>query len=542
MRLALALLLLAPLTAQAGGLFTPDTSMVGLSRGGANVANVEDIVGGLYYNPAGLFQLDGFHVEGGLALMRQEVSFERSGGDGGDDFGQFNVDSEGVVIDGSQADPFPTARSIPHFRPIPEAGIAYGFKKPDITVALGIYAPLAPTQRYDPFGPGRYRLVEQELIQGNINLAASWKMADWFALGVGLQLLVLHLEESFTASADLIATRSGAEVNPENPDWDITAHFSATQVRPHFNLGALFMPLPWLRVGVTFSPPYELEGTGEAELSGTLGRTFFSNPAISDTLQFGDQPIHVTGKDDDIVITTALPAQLKVGVRFEPVAGILDFEVDGHFEFWGGEADVVASEIEMPLFYDDPDVEGDEVPVPEHLASRGASTFTMCDYISAEDGCSGLDVYRGEGGTGRVAVPARFGTSWSVRFGGEVNPLPFLGVRFGYAFESAAIPLETQALTMLDSDKHLASGGLELRIGAWQRDQPSIFDVRLTYAFVHFPARDVSDPRARTIALDGVPTNPIDAGVYSGQAHTIGVTLAAHVSAMADRDRKNRSR
>ena len=79
-------------------------------------------------------------------------------------------------------------------------------------------------------------------------------------------------------------------------------------------------------------------------------------------------------------------------------------------------------------------------------------------------------------------------------------------------------------------------------IGAWQRDQPSIFDVRLTYAFVHFPARDVSDPRARTIALDGVPTNPIDAGVYSGQAHTIGVTLAAHVSAMADRDRKNRSR
>ena len=41
MRLALALLLLAPLTAQAGGLFTPDTSMVGLSRGGANVANVE---------------------------------------------------------------------------------------------------------------------------------------------------------------------------------------------------------------------------------------------------------------------------------------------------------------------------------------------------------------------------------------------------------------------------------------------------------------------------------------------------------------------
>jgi long-subunit fatty acid transport protein len=541
--LGFALLLLAPV-AHAGGLFTPDTGMVGLSRGGANVANAEDIVGALYYNPAGLTQLDGFHIQGGIIGMQTLRWFQRSGGDGGEDFGQYNVDADGNVIPGSLDDPFPRTNSSPHFRAIPEGGLAIGFDNPDLTIALGVYAPMAPTQLFDRYGPGRYRLVEQTLVQGNINFAAAIRPVPWLSLGAGFQLLILSLDESFVASGDLIAARISSisddpVINAEDPQWDVFAEFSAMEIRPYVNVGVLVEPTPWLRFGLTWSPPYEMEAQGTAKLSGTLGTEFFSDSTIGSL--FGSDPVHVRGEDDEIVIATQLPMQFKFGVRVAPVPEIFDFEIDVHVEIWNPESDVVASGVDMPLMYDDPDQEGEEVPLDQYLASRGADTFTMCDYISADNGCLGLDVYTGEGGGGSVAVPTSFGTSWSLRFGGEVNPVPWLGLRGGLAYESPAIPLSTQSLTMLDGDKLLGSLGVELRAGAW--DGTSVLDVRLTYAYVDTFDRTVSAEvaRARTLALEGVPVNSVDAGEYGGESHYIGLTMAANISEMVRRDRARRT-
>ncbi len=540
--IALLLLLLSP--AHAGGLFTPDTGMVGLSRGGANVANAEDIVGGLYYNPAGLAQLDGFVIEGGILGLQTKRWFDRLGGDGGEDFGQYNVNPDGTVIDGSLDDPFPRTHSSPHFRPIPEVGIALAFDEPDLTIALGLYAPMAPTQSFDRYGPGRYRLVDQSLVQGNINLGVAWRPVPQFAIGAGFQLLIMGLEESFVASADLISARIAGitddpVTNAEQPQWDVLAEFSAWQVRPYINVGILLEPLPWLRFGATWSPPYEMEAKGEATLSGTLGAEFFSDTTIASL--FGGDPVYVRAHDDDITITMSLPMQFKFGLRFEPVQDVFDFEIDAHVEVWNPEADVTASEVEMPLMYDDPDREGEEQPLDEYLASRGSDTFTVCDYLSADNGCLGLDAYRGEQEGGTVSVPAKFGTSWSIRFGGEVNPVKWLGLRGGLAYESPAIPLSSQALTMLDGDKILGSFGIEGRLFTPIGDQP-VFAVRATYAYVSYIERtvSVSVTEARTLSLEGVPVNPVDAGTYGGESHYIGLTLSANLSEMARHDRQRR--
>ncbi len=544
MRTALvaALLLLAP-AAEAGGLFTPDTGMVGLSRGGANVANAEDIVGALYYNPAGLTQLQGFHIEGGLVGMQTLRWFDRSGGDGGEDVGQYNVGPDGVRIEGSLDDPFARTNSSDHFRPIPEVGLAFGFKKPNITIALGLYAPMAPTQRFDRYGPGRYRLVEQTLVQGNINLSVAWRPVPWFSAGVGFQLLIMSLDESFVASGDIIAARvasvSGEDrPNAEDPQWDVLASFSAQQVRPYINVGLMFEPVDWLRIGATWSPPYDMQAEGTAELNGTLGADFFAGSTIASL--FGGDPVHVRGRDESIVISTDLPMQLKLGVRIEPLKGIFDFEVDAHMEFWNPESDVVATNVDMPLMYDDPDREGEEQPLDEYLDSRGSDSFTICDYISADNGCAGLDVYRGEEEGGSVAVPGAFEPTWSLRVGGEVNPVPWLGLRLGAAYEAPSIPLSTQSLTMLDGDKILGSFGVEFRAGAW--DGPSVFDLRFTYARVTYMEREATADvsRARTLALRGVPVNAVDVGRYGGESHFVGLTLSAHLSEMARRDRSRK--
>tara|TARA_Y100001968_G_C19433254_1_gene758205 strand:- start:739 stop:2349 length:1611 start_codon:yes stop_codon:yes gene_type:complete len=523
-----ALLLPGAAPVQAAGLFTPDTGIVGLGRGGAMVTRADDLVSGLYYNPAGLHQLDGFHFEGGLLLLRHQRWQQRPGGDGGEDSGGiYNLDAEGRPIEGSLSEPFPNIENQPNFRPIPELGFAYGFKDPDLTLALGLYAPLAPTQRFSATGPGRYRLIEQELIQGNFSLSASWKPLPFLAVGASFQVLVLRFSQSFTASADFLA--GGDAYNVEDPQWDITAGFTATRVRPHFNVGALLMPTSWLRVGVAFSPPYRFDGRGSARLDGVLGEQYFAGPAGSIS---GPEPIHVSGHDPEVEVNTGLPGQLRFGVGFEPVAGVFNFEVGAQIELWRGAGDVVASAVDMPLYYDAPEDQLDPVALDQHLDGRG-----ICAVLEVRGlDCATLAIYRGAEGDGTVTIPAAFDNAFSVRFGGEVRPLPVVGIRFGYLFETPAIPVATQSLTMLDSNKHMASAGVSLSFGAGQ-GRSSVVDLRLSYAHIFYETRTASleDSLGRTLTLQGVPANPVDAGEFGGSADLLGLNVGVHFGEIAAR-------
>ena len=494
------------------------------------VTRADDVLSGLYYNPAGLHQLDGFHVEGGLLLLRQQRWQQRPGGDGGEDAGGvYNLDDGGGIIEGSLDQPFPGIQNIPNFRPIPEVGLAYGFDKPDLTIAFGLYAPLAPGQKFSPTGAGRYRLIDQELIQGNFTLAASWKPLPFLAVGASFQLLVLKLSQSFTASAEFLA--AGDSYNAEDPQWDITAAFTATRVRPHFNLGVLLMPTPWLRIGVGFAPPYRFEGRGSATLNGVLGEQYFAGPAGAIS---GPEPIWVSGLDPEVEVSTGLPGLLRFGFGFEPILGVLDFEIGAQIEFWQGSGDVIARGVDMPLQYDNPDDELAGVPLDQHLDDRG-----ICAVLEVRGlDCATLALYRGAEDDGTVVIPADFTNAVSIRFGGELRPVPMLGIRFGYLYESPAIPPATQSLTMLDGHKHMASGGLTLSLGA-AKGRASLVDVRLSYAHIFYMTRTVSveETAGSTLVLQGVPTNPVDAGEYGGSADLLGINVGVHFGAIAERSR-----
>ncbi len=505
-------------------MYTPDIGIVGFGRGGAYVTRASDLMGGMYYNPAGLYQLDGFNLEGGLLLLRTNRWFERTGGDGGEDGGGiYNVDSSGGIVEGSLDETFPRTEMDPYFRPIPEVGIAFGFDKPDLTLAFGLYAPFAPIQVFPEYGPGRYRLIDQELIQGNFVLSAGWKPLPFLAVGASVQLLVMQLNQSFKASADFLS--SGEASNPEDPQWDVVASFSADAYSPYFTVGALLMPAPFLRIGVSFNPPYRFEGKGTAGLNGVLGQRYFAElpQALADL--YGREAIHVVGQDEEVHLSTGLPGALRVAVGVEPILGVLDLELGFHVEIWHESGDVVASEVDVGLTEDNPDDGVDAVPLAQYLDDRG-----LCAIIEARDlPCDALGSYTGDGGT--VTVPADYGTTWSLRFGGELRPLPFFGIRFGYLFEPPAIPDATLALTMLDSSKHLVSGGLSLRLGA-TRERSSLVDLHLSYAHVFYEDRTVAldDSRALGLALEGVPHNKVDAGSYGGEAHLFGLNVGFHFS------------
>jgi len=492
------LLALVPSLAPAAGLFTPDSSVAALGRAGAFVARADDVVGALVHNPAGLAQIDGLHVTGGLLLMRTERWYERTLGD--QTFDRTTM-AEGLV------------------RPIPEFGIAYGWADPDITLALGLHTPMAPLQAFDADGPGRYRLVEQELIEARFSLSGAWRPVPWLSIGGGFQLLYLLFEQSLTASADLIAARNGAATNPEDPDWDVATRFKATQWRPHAHVGLLVEPLPWLRIGAYWSPPYGIDGRGTVELEGIVGEEFFSDGIISSL--YGDEPVHLRGTDEDFGLRGNLPMDLKVGVGFEPIADVLDFEVDAHMQFWRG-SDLVISDVDVAVSHIT--ASGDAIPVVDYLTDRG-----VCDFLESGGlDCASLAVYRGGDGTGVVTTPTGYDLAWSVRAGGTVTPVPWLALRFGYGFESDATPDRGRSLTMLDGDKHLAAGGLTFK--------PGPLTVHVSYAHVFHGTNTVAeaDSEGITVSLPGVPTNPVDAGTYGGATNTLGISLGLNVTKLAE--------
>lgn len=515
-----ALLLVAlafPLPALAGGLFTPDTGTVGLGRGGAWTARASDVAGALFYNPAGLWQVDGWTIAGGTNLYSADRTFQRD--------------------QGERAEPYELVVKRPHLRPHPELGIAWGLPKPDLTFAIGVTSPIAPIQSYDSAGAGRYRVIEQELRQANLYLAAAIRPHKVIAIGASVQLVYMDLRESFAGQADFLSRNE--DPNPENTDWDVHTEFYARSIKPQFNVGLMVMPTEWLRIGVSFDPPYRFTGTGEATLTGALGG---ESTAVQ---TFGDGPLYVVARDDEIGLNIGLPGHLRFGLDLEPLEGRLSFGLEAHFELWNGSGDLRAENVALPLMYDSP---GDDLP-PEPLVDYlyrvglcplGSAIGVDCgdpSSLPAGEGSS-LHVYRGEDGT--IVIPAGFRNTWSIRTGVEAHPHPGFGVRFGYLFESPAIPLESQSLTMHDGWKHLLSGGLTLRLGADESHPRPLAEITITYAHVWYADRTVSaaESRGRTLVLEGVSANPVDAGVYSADVNQLGLNVAFHIGAMAERGKK----
>jgi len=519
-------------SAMAAGLYTPDLGVKAMGRGGAFVATADDN-SALYYNPAGLFQMDGFQINGGLLGHSHSTCFTRAGGDGRYKIspdGYYQMDTAGnLVTDGSYA----PAHNDPQFRPIPAASISYGFENPDLTIAFGLYAPLAPWVDYpNQWGANRYRLTRMTMLQGNFALGAGWRLPgkmNWLAIGGTFQIMTIGMQQDFYASADLEAT--GRNLNPEDAQWDVFTKFEAHQTRPFGNFGIMILPHDMIRIGVSFAPPYEFKGKGSVELSGEMGGRYLSQmeeefgPLLEllevDLEGFAD-PLLIHGTDDDITVTTNQPAVLKAGIAFQP-APWFDIEVNGHFEFWQVAEEILASDIDVPLNH----CEGEDcVGLMEELQSR-TDPVDPCDETLGLVDCSALGNYRGSDGEGNHAMPQNWKNSAGIRIGGELQPYPGrLGIRFGYAFEATAIPDETINITMIDNDKHLIGLGLSSYFEG--------FEFHITYAHIIRQSRtvgmDVSE--GMMTGLAGTALNQVDAGTYCARDNFLGINVGFNFTEM----------
>ena len=195
----------------------------GLGTAYAGSAAVADNASTIFFNPAGMTQLQGVQISLGVAGVGPSYRFDNegttgaSGGNGGD------AGSWGAV---------------------PNAFLAWGLTR-DLTAGVGISAPFGLATKYDSDWIGRAQTVKSEIRTINVNPSIAYRVNDKVSLGFGINYQTIDAELTSGASAPFPASR----LKGDDSAWG-------------WNAGALFTLSPAMRVGLSYrsSMKYTLEG------------------------------------------------------------------------------------------------------------------------------------------------------------------------------------------------------------------------------------------------------------------------------------------
>ncbi len=182
-----------PATTMAAGFQITEQSVSGLGRAFAGGAAIADDASTIFYNPAGLTELDG-ELLLGASLISLGADYDKTrattmfgdpltGGEGGD------VGKLGGVP------------------------ILYYVKRinEDWVFGMGVNAPFGLSTDYDPDWVGRYQGIYSNVSTVNLNPSLAWQVNDNWSLGFGLDFM--HMRVKLTSAVDY-GTICYAQVNP----------------------------------------------------------------------------------------------------------------------------------------------------------------------------------------------------------------------------------------------------------------------------------------------------------------------------------------
>jgi long-chain fatty acid transport protein len=286
-------------SAWAGGMFLPFRGARSAGRAGAFTAGVDD-ASALYQNPAGMADIDdwSFLIDGALVLQR--VGYDRvdSGGNP-----QPHVDGQMNVL------PLPTIALTWKPRQIKGRWVTFG---------LGVWVPYLGVDSWPENGPQRYSNISiNGSLLGVVELAASFRIKDWFWLGVGLQNMILHFHSRLMLSAC-------SELNcaPEDPGFDSLTQVDTDSVfTPSGVIGVIFA-FEKIRAGLNVQLPFFVRS------SGTVATRLPTDPF------FANSEVHGSSIDVDF----NLPLSIRAGFEYRPFKR-LRVELDMDYEAWSMQKD-----------------------------------------------------------------------------------------------------------------------------------------------------------------------------------------------------------
>lgn len=339
----LALSLLTPAFAHAGGVFVGESGSQSMERAGAFVAKADDPTA-LWLNPAGLMKAKSVAIYLGTNLLNYSLSYQRSG--------TYNAqmrDKQPAYV-GTE---YPKVENDASFQPIPSLGAAFRYKS--FAVGGGVYAPAAvpgrdfPCKASDQFcqmdatgapAPQRYDVVDQKALMIYPSLALAYRVHERVDIGARASWGIANVKARNFPWA--LPNAPEDPVREGDFSVDVTDSFM-----PTFGVGLLVRPIDALELGASYASKTEIRasGTGSAvlgpEAAGPIGMQPFLEPKPDDAAQCAKGGTMTAIKS---CVDFDMPQSLSLGLRYIFHDGRTggergDIEVDGKWENWSQASD-----------------------------------------------------------------------------------------------------------------------------------------------------------------------------------------------------------
>ncbi len=471
----------------------------------------------LMYNPANIVAGDGtVRLEGALHLHMSERCMQR-----------LEVVEDPGTGARSAGETYPNVCSEGPMGVLPELASSFRVHN-QLALGFGVAVPAAATRAFhmgdpatftiDPDGDGgndpiltptRYQLVEQELLQLFLTVAAAYQPIDQLRIGVGFGWGMTDVD---------FASASWAHLNvPNILGLDITADSEArTHLQgfdgfmPRFQAGIWAQPIRdvGFEVGASYSYTQNLNTTDTSLNVSTVQTTLQPDwaAALVDT-----STIHSEATFDGVRLQVPQNSTLGFGMRY---AQKLDMQVDDvgdrmSTERFDVELDLVATfnrrvdsfDVDLPddasLFVESPlpgVVEDINAPLPDE-----------------------------------ISLEKRWKTQLAIRLGGDVNIVPgVFAVRAGASYETHGVQRGYEGLDFQPFATYGMHMGGTIRLGK---------KIDLSAAYTHIWQPDVTlgveDAQVRrNVGGDADPNNPqdaqiVNAGTFTGRSNILVVSAAA---------------
>ncbi|HEX7046547.1 MAG TPA: outer membrane protein transport protein [Gammaproteobacteria bacterium] len=241
-----------PATTMAAGFQITEQSVSGLGRAFAGGAAIADDASTIFFNPAGLTELDGRELLIGGSVIALGADFDKTLG----------VDAIGQPLTGTEGGDAGKLSGVPILYYAQRINSEWVF-------GLGVTAPFGLATDYDdPEWVGRYQAVYSQVSTVNINPSLGWKINDNWSLGFGLD--IMHFRAKLTNIVDYGAvcfgnvnpiTCSALGLTPQGHDG--YAEIEGDSWGFGFNIGAMWQN-DTTRVGLHFRSKVDQELDGES--------------------------------------------------------------------------------------------------------------------------------------------------------------------------------------------------------------------------------------------------------------------------------------
>jgi long-chain fatty acid transport protein len=293
-------------SATAAGFRLPEAGAKAMGMGMAFTAQADD-PSAIYYNPAGIVQLEGQNVMIGVTYIKENGS-EFTGTTPltlNTGTGAFDVKSE-------------TQKDLDFFVPN-----AYWTRKasPNFAYGVGVFVPFGLGQEYEDRQTSIFRnqATKVEIMTFVVNPTVAWKVSDILSLGAGIDFMYGKAKLSQAGVLRLgVAPLDQVNIFQVDLEGDGTAW--------GYNFGALLLPSKNWKVGVSYRSPFHLD-IKDADVEIRNINSTIPLPTFTAAQIFGG-----TSFDTKASTTINMPATAALGIAY--VRDRLTLEADLDWTFW----------------------------------------------------------------------------------------------------------------------------------------------------------------------------------------------------------------